>query len=525
MKCDKLKMLQRKEKKMIEIKRAALYARFSSDNQRTESIDAQVRAMKDFCTQNKWKIVETYVDEAYSATNDRRPSFQRMIEDSGKGMFDIVLVHKLDRFSRNRYDSAIYKNKLKHNGVRLYSVLERLDDSPESIILESMLESIGEYYSSNIAREVMKGLKENAFHCKHTGGSAPLGYDVGEDKKLVINEREAEAVRIIYDMYINGYGYRNIAEYLNSKGYVTKKGNNFKPNSVSFYEILNNLKYTGTYVYNRSSSKNYSHRRNSHRYKPEEEIIKITGGCPAIISTETFQKAAERRKSVTAKGQLGSKHFYLCSGIVVCGECGKKMFGRKRFGKYTFNVYCCTSYKADCCNIKEVDSARLDEHTVKLLEREMFNELAMKKRIAGLNKRIERYNCRIPAMRKSLNRELDKINTELIKLHSKKEKSIETYEKINTLELRKNDLEYAIDNLHETESVSYSDYSNLINRFYELKEDNLRFRTFVQDYITSITVYRDKVVFCLNYGLGILDDVTKKYTFERKLFKTPTQKM
>ncbi len=96
MKCDKLKMLQRKEKKMIEIKRAALYARFSSDNQRTESIDAQVRAMKDFCTQNKWKIVETYVDEAYSATNDRRPSFQRMIEDSGKGMFDIVLVHKLD---------------------------------------------------------------------------------------------------------------------------------------------------------------------------------------------------------------------------------------------------------------------------------------------------------------------------------------------------------------------------------------------------------------------------------------------
>ena len=163
---------------MIEIKRVALYARFSSDHQRTESIDAQIRAMKEFCDHNKWKIVETYIDEAYSATNDRRPSFQRMIADSGKGLFDIVLVHKLDRFSRNRYDSAVYKNKLKHNGVRPCSVLERLDDSPESIILEAMLESIGEYYSSNIAREVMKGLKENAFHCKHTGGSPPLGYDV-----------------------------------------------------------------------------------------------------------------------------------------------------------------------------------------------------------------------------------------------------------------------------------------------------------------------------------------------------------
>ena len=190
---------------MFEIKRAVLYARFSSDNQRTESIDAQVRAMKQFCIENKWKIVGVYVDEARSATTDQRPNFQRMIEDSSKNRFDIVLVHKLDRFSRNRYDSAIYKNKLKHNGVRLCSVLERLDNTPESIILESMLESMAEYYSSNLGREVMKGMLENAFQCKHTGGSAPLGYDIDENKHLVVNEHEAEAVKIIFDMYISGY--------------------------------------------------------------------------------------------------------------------------------------------------------------------------------------------------------------------------------------------------------------------------------------------------------------------------------
>lgn len=296
---------------MIEIKRVALYARFSSDHQRTESIDAQIRAMKEFCDHNKWKIVETYIDEAYSATNDRRPSFQRMIADSGKGLFDIVLVHKLDRFSRNRYDSAVYKNKLKHNGVRLCSVLERLDDSPESIILEAMLESIGEYYgeyySSNIAREVMKGLKENAFHCKHTGGSPPLGYDVGPDKKLVINEREAEAVRIIYDMYINGYGNRDIAERLNAAGYVTKKGNPFAPNHATFYEILNNLKYTGTYVYNRSSAKDYNHRRNGHHHKPEEEIIRIANGCPAIISQEALSKGCGEKKICFCRRKIGCK--------------------------------------------------------------------------------------------------------------------------------------------------------------------------------------------------------------------------
>ena len=510
---------------MIEIKRVALYARFSSDNQRTESIDAQVRAMTDFCNQNKWKIVEIYIDEAYSATNDRRPSFQRMIEDSGKGLFDIVLVHKLDRFSRNRYDSAVYKNKLKHNGVRLFSVLERLDDSPESIILESMIESIGEYYSSNIAREVMKGLKENAFHCKSTGGKAPLGFDIGDDKKLVINQREAEAVTIIFDMYINGYSYRDIAEHLNSKGYVTKKGTPFKPCSASFYEILNNLKYTGTYVYNRSSSKDYNHRRNSHRYKPEEEIIKIADGCPAIISMETFQKAAERRKSGAARAQLGAKHFYLCSGIVICGECGKKMYGSRRYGKYHFNTYCCTSHKTDCCNIKEIDSDKLDKYTVTLLERELFNEESMKKRICELNRYIDRYNRRIPALKKSLEKQLDKLSVEYIKLHSIKEKTIETYEQLNAIEAHRNSLENSLDNLQKIKAANFSDLSVTIDTFFELQEDNYRFRTFIRDYIKSIAVYREKIVFCLDYGFGLLDDITKEYTCERTQFKTPGQRL
>ena len=106
---------------MLNIPRVAQYARFSSDNQRSESIDAQIRAMNQFCKQNHWQVVSTYTDEARSATTDNRPQFQQMIADSGKGIFDIVLVHKLDRFSRDRYDSAIYKKKLKKNHVKLCS--------------------------------------------------------------------------------------------------------------------------------------------------------------------------------------------------------------------------------------------------------------------------------------------------------------------------------------------------------------------------------------------------------------------
>ena len=111
-----------------------------------------------------------------------------MIKDSELGLFDTLIVHKLDRFSRNRYDSAFYKKKLKDNNVRLISVLEHLDNSPESIILESVLEGMAEYYSVNLSREVMKGMKETALQCKHNGGLPPLGYEVAQDKTYIIKE-------------------------------------------------------------------------------------------------------------------------------------------------------------------------------------------------------------------------------------------------------------------------------------------------------------------------------------------------
>ena len=140
------------------------------------------------------------MDEAKSATTDKRPAFQQMIEESNEGKFDIVLVHKLDRFARNRYDSAIYKTKLKKNKVKVYSVLENIDDSPESVMLEALLEGMSEYYSKNLAREVMKGMTENALQCKHTGGKPPIGYDLDENKKLIINEQEAKAVKLIFKL-------------------------------------------------------------------------------------------------------------------------------------------------------------------------------------------------------------------------------------------------------------------------------------------------------------------------------------
>ena len=144
-------------------KTAAAYARFSSDNQRAESISAQLADIRAYAQREGYTIVAEYTDEAKSATTDRRPEFQRMISDAGENLFDTVLVFKLDRFSRDRYDFAFYRRQLKRNGVKIVSINEALSDDPESVILEAVLEGMAEYYSRNLSREVMrKGMIPNA---------------------------------------------------------------------------------------------------------------------------------------------------------------------------------------------------------------------------------------------------------------------------------------------------------------------------------------------------------------------------
>lgn len=141
------------------LSKAVVYARFSSENQRDESIDAQVRAIKEYCEKNNIQIIKVFADRAKSATSANRPEFQEMIkfcENDTTGI-SMVIVHKLDRFSRDKYDSAMYKQKLKLKGIRVVSVLENLDNSPESLILESVIEGMAQYYSANLAREVAKG--------------------------------------------------------------------------------------------------------------------------------------------------------------------------------------------------------------------------------------------------------------------------------------------------------------------------------------------------------------------------------
>lgn len=238
--------------------------------------------------------------------------------------------------------------------------------TPESIMMESVLEGMNEYYSQNLAREVMKGLRETAMQCKHTGGKPPLGYDVDPvSKKLVINPVEAEAVRCIFSMYAEGLGYAKILAALNRMGCKTKSGNEFMRNSL--YSILTNPKYQGVYVFNRSSAKTALGTRNTHPLKSNEDIITIDGGCPQIVDRETFEKVQTRIEENKHKGGRNKAIAnYLLSGKVFCSKCGSVMVGNSRTAgrsKKRYTTYRCPKSRYSRCDNSEINQVKLEQYT------------------------------------------------------------------------------------------------------------------------------------------------------------------
>lgn len=173
---------------------SVIYARYSSDNQREESIEGQLRECKVFAEKNGIQIVGTYIDRAFSARTDNRPDFQKMIKDSASKKFDVIIVWKLDRFARDRYDSAHYKALLRKNGVKVVSATEKISDGSEGILMEAVLEGMAEYYSAELSEKVVRGLTENALKCKFNGGCIPLGYTIDSEHHFQINPLTAPAV-------------------------------------------------------------------------------------------------------------------------------------------------------------------------------------------------------------------------------------------------------------------------------------------------------------------------------------------
>ena len=227
-------------------KRAVIYARFSSHNQTEQSIEGQLRECYAYAKRNGLIILNEYIDRALSGTTDNRPQFKQMIEGSKKGDFDFVLVYQLDRFARNRYDSATYKAKLKKNGVRVLSAKENISDDASGVLMESVLEGMAEYYSAELSQKVKRGMNETRLKGNFTGGNLIFGYKV-ENHKILINEEQAKVVRYIYEQYALGVYVKDTIKDLTDK-HILNHGKPFA--RITIYNILKNEKYSGIYRFN-----------------------------------------------------------------------------------------------------------------------------------------------------------------------------------------------------------------------------------------------------------------------------------
>lgn len=278
------------------MKTCVIYARYSSDSQTEQSIEGQLRVCNEYAKNNDILVLRTYIDRAMTGTNDNRPDFLQMIEDSKKHDFSIVLVYKLDRFSRNKYETTKHKKTLKDNGVKVVSATEYIPDSPEAIILESMIEGYAEYYSAELSQKVKRGMNESRRKGNFTGGTIIYGYKV-ENHKVVIDEEKAEVVRFIYEQYARGVYVKDIIKTLTEKG-IFNRGKKFARNTV--YNILKNEKYSGVYRHN-------------------GEVF--TNMYPQIVPTELYEIV--RQKTETNKyGTRSVEVVYLLRNKVKCGYCG-----------------------------------------------------------------------------------------------------------------------------------------------------------------------------------------------------------
>lgn len=323
--------------------KAVIYARYSSDNQREESIEGQLRDCNEYANYNDIEIVGQYIDRAYSAKTDDRPDFQRMISDSSKKLFDVVLVWKLDRFARSRYDSAFYRYTLRKNGVKIISVKENISDGPEGIILESMIEAMAEYYSANLSQNVKRGFRENALKGKWNGGAIPFGYKV-VDHRLVIDEDSAPVVALAFQMCADGKTAKEIYDFLRVKGLRRADGKLIAYNSVLY--MLSNRTYIGEY---------------------RHSGIVLEDAIPAIIDKGLFEKVQSTiQKHSIAPAAHKDENDYLLTTHLYCGKCGALMTaysGTSQNGK-AYRYYICNRARKHHCDKHKVDKEKIENFIV-----------------------------------------------------------------------------------------------------------------------------------------------------------------
>ena len=342
--------------------RVVIYARFSSHSQSEQSIEGQLKVCYEYAKAHDYIVIGEYIDRAQSAKTTQRIEFQKMISDSDKHIFDGVLVYQLDRFARNRIDSAIYKSRLKKNGVKVISAKENISDDASGVLMEGVLESMAEYYSAELSQKIRRGMNINASKCLSTGSNPGLGYKVDKDRKFYVDEDEAKIVKEISERYARGETKNEIVDDLQRRHIKTSKGNAFSKNSLN--HILSNKRYIGYYLYKDQETKD---------------------GMPRILDDDLFYKVQDRmNKNKNAKAHNRAKEEYILTTKLFCGHCKEMMIGYGGTGKLgkTYRYYICKKARKKECDKKVINKDYIENLVVKeclkLLDKESISYIAQR---------------------------------------------------------------------------------------------------------------------------------------------------
>ncbi|MBO7662794.1 MAG: recombinase family protein [Clostridia bacterium] len=341
---------------------AVAYARYSSAGQRDVSIEQQLSDIRAFAKREGFTLVHEYADHARSGfkNTSARTAFQTMMSAAEAGAFDTLIVWKVDRFGRNREESAVFKGRLRRRGVRVLYAMEPIPEGSAGVLLEGMLEATAEWYSRQLSENVTRGMNDNARQCLYNG-TRILGYTRGTDGRYAIQPDEAAVVRFIFERYCAGYSAARICSDLNSRGVLTSRRKWFRPESV--LRAINNERYTGVYIWG---------------------DIRVPGGMPAIVDQTVFEEAQRMKKKTARHVEQGAVD-YLLTGKAFCGHCGAAMIGDSGTSKdgTRHYYYTCQARKArKGCRKKSLQKDALETAVISFVLDHVLSDAEIEKTAA-----------------------------------------------------------------------------------------------------------------------------------------------
>jgi len=461
--------------------KAVIYARYSSDNQREESIEGQLRECTAFAEKEGITILRHYIDRAFSARTDDRPEFKRMIEDSGKGLFDAVIVWKLDRFSRSRSDSAIYTNKLRNNGVRLISATERIPDGSGGILLESTLVAVAEYYSAELSEKVIRGMTENVLKGKFNGGAVPVGYKISDEGYFEIDEIKAPLVREAFEKYNSGATITEIRDWLQSVGIKNSLGNDINYNNI--HKLLRNRRYIGE---NKSGD------------------TVTYGTIPVIVPRELFDAVQYKlEKNKKAPAHAKAEEEYILTTKLYCGHCGTYMCGESGTSrnKTKYKYYkCMVAKKKGTCKKKTVRKDWLEDLVVKTVWKAICDDDLIEAIVFAAMELQGKENTGVPLLETKV-KELDEAIENILNAIQQGIFTKSTKERIEKLEAEKEEFEIRLNNEKMERPLIPEEFIyRWLRRFRDLDVTLLEHRKMLIDnFVNSVYLYDDKIFIGINY--------------------------